>query len=159
VSGTLLGVLDFFPAETSARSRSSLWRHAVYYGLHHHAADAGPLACGQEDPGRRRGRTAETQSVHALSHRHTLFGADVFVATWLSRNGIIDTTWWATMMIVVTLTTGTVFVMWLGEQITERGVGNGISLLDLCRYRDRAAECGDADRRKVRSGDPMARSA
>lgn len=30
---------------------------------------------------------------------------------------------------VLTLTTGTVFVMWLGEQITERGVGNGISLI------------------------------
>ncbi len=52
-----------------------------------------------------------------------------FVATWLSRNQIISDTWWATAMIVVTLTTGTVFVMWLGEQITERGVGNGISLL------------------------------
>ncbi len=52
-----------------------------------------------------------------------------FVATWLSRNGIIESTWPATLMIVVTLTTGTIFVMWLGEQITERGVGNGISLL------------------------------
>lgn len=52
-----------------------------------------------------------------------------FVATWLSRNGIIQETWWATAMIVITLTTGTIFVMWLGEQITERGVGNGISLL------------------------------
>lgn len=52
-----------------------------------------------------------------------------FVATWLSRNGIIPETWAATAMIVVTLTTGTIFVMWLGEQITERGVGNGISLL------------------------------
>lgn len=52
-----------------------------------------------------------------------------FVATWLNRNGVIADTWWATAMIVVTLTTGTIFVMWLGEQITERGVGNGISLL------------------------------
>jgi preprotein translocase subunit SecY len=52
-----------------------------------------------------------------------------FVATWLSRNGIIENTWPATLMIVITLTTGTIFVMWLGEQITERGVGNGISLL------------------------------
>lgn len=52
-----------------------------------------------------------------------------FVATWLSRNGVIDETWWATIMVVITLTTGTIFVMWLGEQITERGVGNGISLL------------------------------
>src|SRR5690348_8821572 len=52
-----------------------------------------------------------------------------FVATWLSRNAIIPDTWPATIMVVVTLTTGTIFVMWLGEQITERGVGNGISLL------------------------------
>jgi preprotein translocase subunit SecY len=52
-----------------------------------------------------------------------------FVATWLSRNGIIENSWPASLMIVITLTTGTIFVMWLGEQITERGVGNGISLL------------------------------
>jgi preprotein translocase subunit SecY len=32
-------------------------------------------------------------------------------------------------MTVLTLTTGSVFIMWLGEQITERGVGNGMSLL------------------------------
>jgi preprotein translocase subunit SecY len=33
------------------------------------------------------------------------------------------------LMTVLTLTTGTAFVMWLGEQITDRGVGNGMSLL------------------------------
>lgn len=33
------------------------------------------------------------------------------------------------MVTVVTLVTGTMFLMWLGEQITERGVGNGISLI------------------------------
>ena len=33
------------------------------------------------------------------------------------------------LMTAVTLTTGTVFLMWLGEQITERGIGNGISLI------------------------------
>ena len=32
-------------------------------------------------------------------------------------------------MAVITLTTGTAFIMWLGEQITERGLGNGISIL------------------------------
>ena len=32
-------------------------------------------------------------------------------------------------LIVVTLTTGTVLLMWLGEQITKRGIGNGISIL------------------------------
>jgi len=52
-----------------------------------------------------------------------------FVATWLQNNGVLQPGWTASAMIVVTLTTGTIFVMWLGEQITERGVGNGISLL------------------------------
>src|ERR1700761_6060 len=33
------------------------------------------------------------------------------------------------IMTVITLTTGTAFIMWLGEQITDRGVGNGMSLL------------------------------
>src|SRR6185295_6498615 len=33
------------------------------------------------------------------------------------------------LMTVLTLTTGTAFIMWLGEQITERGIGNGMSLI------------------------------
>ncbi len=33
------------------------------------------------------------------------------------------------LLTMLTLTTGTIFVMWLGEQITERGIGNGISLI------------------------------
>jgi preprotein translocase subunit SecY len=43
---------------------------------------------------------------------------------------IVETPGWAfKAMTVLTLTTGTAFIMWLGEQITERGVGNGMSLL------------------------------
>jgi preprotein translocase subunit SecY len=37
--------------------------------------------------------------------------------------------WGFRLMTVLTLTTGTAFVMWLGEQITERGIGNGMSLI------------------------------
>ena len=37
--------------------------------------------------------------------------------------------WGFRFMCVLTLTTGTMFIMWLGEQITERGIGNGMSLL------------------------------
>src|SRR5881409_2770193 len=37
--------------------------------------------------------------------------------------------WGFRMMTVLTLTTGTCFIMWLGEQITERGIGNGLSLI------------------------------
>ncbi|MFY9619159.1 MAG: preprotein translocase subunit SecY [Pyrinomonadaceae bacterium] len=52
-----------------------------------------------------------------------------FVAHWLQINGVGAPTWSFMLTTVLTLTTGTIFVMWLGEQITERGVGNGISLL------------------------------
>src|SRR5215813_1329131 len=38
---------------------------------------------------------------------------------------------------VLTLTTGTVFIMWLGEQITERGIGNGVSLIIFSGIVDR----------------------
>jgi preprotein translocase subunit SecY len=51
------------------------------------------------------------------------------VARWLAANGVGEDTWGFLITTVITLTTGTIFVMWLGEQITERGVGNGISLL------------------------------
>jgi preprotein translocase subunit SecY len=37
--------------------------------------------------------------------------------------------WGFRLMTVLTLTTGSAFVMWLGEQITERGIGNGMSLI------------------------------
>ncbi|MBM4255147.1 MAG: preprotein translocase subunit SecY [Deltaproteobacteria bacterium] len=37
--------------------------------------------------------------------------------------------WEFRLMTVITLTAGTAFIMWLGEQITERGIGNGISLI------------------------------
>ncbi|MBI3076538.1 MAG: preprotein translocase subunit SecY [Deltaproteobacteria bacterium] len=37
--------------------------------------------------------------------------------------------WYFRLMTMITLTSGTAFIMWLGEQITERGIGNGISLI------------------------------
>src|SRR5689334_286179 len=37
--------------------------------------------------------------------------------------------WWYRIQTVLILTTGTLLLMWLGEQITERGIGNGISLV------------------------------
>jgi len=37
--------------------------------------------------------------------------------------------WGFRLMTMITLTSGTAFIMWLGEQITERGIGNGISLI------------------------------
>ncbi len=40
-----------------------------------------------------------------------------------------DAIWWYRIQTVIILTTGTMLLMWLGEQITERGIGNGISLV------------------------------
>ncbi len=42
---------------------------------------------------------------------------------------VLDPGWPFRFMTVITLVAGTAFLMWLGEQITERGVGNGISLI------------------------------
>lgn len=51
---------------------------------------------------------------------------------WLSRQkgGLVDNPdIWFQMLAVVTLTAGTIFLMWLGEQINEYGIGNGMSIL------------------------------
>jgi len=42
---------------------------------------------------------------------------------------VIEPGWSFRLMTVITLTAGTAFIMWLGEQITEKGIGNGISLI------------------------------
>jgi len=42
---------------------------------------------------------------------------------------VMDPGWSFRLMTMITLTSGTAFIMWLGEQITERGIGNGISLI------------------------------
>ncbi len=58
-----------------------------------------------------------------------------FMATWLSSQNtpgqqlVLDESGGFVAMTILTLTAGTCFLMWLGEQITEKGIGNGISLL------------------------------
>ena len=61
-----------------------------------------------------------------------------FIARWLEGNNegfrqfgqlVQDPGWGFRLMTMLSLTTGTAFIMWLGEQITERGIGNGISLI------------------------------
>jgi len=53
------------------------------------------------------------------------------IAVGLEKTGdfVINPGWGFRLMTMLTLTTGSAFIMWLGEQITERGVGNGMSLL------------------------------
>ncbi|MGE5126860.1 MAG: preprotein translocase subunit SecY [Betaproteobacteria bacterium] len=60
------------------------------------------------------------------------FGIAVYLERMTVSNQfrIVDNPGWGfRFMAVLTLTTGTCFIMWLGEQITERGIGNGMSLI------------------------------
>jgi preprotein translocase subunit SecY len=48
----------------------------------------------------------------------------------MSRSGVfIDNSWWFIAYAALAFVSGTVFLMWLGEQITDKGIGNGISLI------------------------------
>ena len=57
------------------------------------------------------------------------------ISRWMvSHEGVVAASlqghsFYFTSLVVVTVTTGTVFLMWLGDQISERGIGNGISLI------------------------------
>ncbi len=55
----------------------------------------------------------------------------LFIATALQRQGdfVLNPGFGFIALTMLTLTTGTAFIMWLGEQITERGIGNGMSLI------------------------------
>jgi preprotein translocase subunit SecY len=54
----------------------------------------------------------------------------VGIAIFLEQLGVVASPGMAfRLLTMITMTAGTVFVMWLGEQITERGIGNGISLI------------------------------
>ena len=59
----------------------------------------------------------------------TVQGYGVSVGLESSGNVVIDPGLFFKLTTVITLVAGTVFLMWLGEQITQRGIGNGISLI------------------------------
>jgi preprotein translocase subunit SecY len=75
------------------------------------------------------GRRKITQWTRYLT---VILGAlqSIGIAAILTRSGLVlHPGFGFDVMTVVTLTTGTAFIMWLGEQITDRGIGNGMSLL------------------------------
>jgi preprotein translocase subunit SecY len=75
------------------------------------------------------GRKKINQYTRFLTIVITAFQAPGFIAASIDPSArLYDTPfWWVTAIVI--LTSGTLFVMWLGERITDRGVGNGISLL------------------------------
>jgi preprotein translocase subunit SecY len=89
--------------------------------------------------------TKEGQQGQKKINQYTRYGTIVlsmvqsfFIARWLEGNNrsyaqygevVLNPGLAFELITMMTLTTGTTFVMWLGEQITERGIGNGISLI------------------------------
>ncbi len=60
------------------------------------------------------------------------FGTAVFLESINAGQGspVVPMPGWGFKLVtIITFTSGTIFIMWLGEQITERGIGNGISLI------------------------------
>lgn len=85
----------------------------------------------------------EGRAGHAKINQYTRVGTvflamvqSYFIALWLESptrfeglNIVMFPGWKFRILTMITLTCGTVFIMWLGEQIQERGIGNGISLI------------------------------
>ena len=61
------------------------------------------------------------------------FGYYTIIRSYDATTPMLDTAglpgWWAAIVIILCFTAGSAFVMWLGEQITEFGIGNGISII------------------------------
>jgi len=77
------------------------------------------------------GRRKINQITRVLTIVITAFQAPGYIASQIVNSpGVVPDSsgiWWFSTVLI--LTTGTVFVMWIGERITEKGIGNGISLL------------------------------
>lgn len=85
----------------------------------------------------------EGKAGHETINQYTRYGTIIlsviqsfFIALWLENperfqglTVVMQPGWGFRILTVLTLTTGTIFIMWLGEQIQERGIGNGISLV------------------------------
>ena len=116
--------------------------HAVHLGVDHHAADdlRRADARGAEE-GRRVGRGARSRSTRATARSALALFQSLGIALALegSPGLVIDPGFGFRLTAVVSLVAGTMFLMWLGEQITERGLGNGISILIFARHRRRPA--------------------
>lgn len=156
VAGTLLGVLDLFSGG-NFRTISVFALGVTPYITASIIMQLLPVLSPAVKKIQEEGEVGR-QKMNQWTRYSTVFLCAVqtfFVSTWLSRNQVIAETWWATAMIVVTLTTGTIFVMWLGEQITERGVGNGISLLIFAGIVIGLPRGIVQISERVRSGDPM----
>jgi preprotein translocase subunit SecY len=107
-------------------------RDAVHLGVDHRAADVDVYPSLSEAEEGRRSRPQADQPVHALSDASCwrLCSPTASPLACNERRGVVASRACSSLAsTVITLTGGTMFLMWLGEQITARGVGNGISLI------------------------------
>jgi preprotein translocase subunit SecY len=72
--------------------------------------------------------TQYTRYATVLLSMFQAYGYAMFLETQVP-GAVTNPGWPFRIMMILTLSTGAVFVMWLGEQVTERGIGNGMSLL------------------------------
>jgi preprotein translocase subunit SecY len=78
----------------------------------------------------------QSTGIIALAVRGQLFGN-------CAQKVIPDESVWSLAIVVATMTAGTAIIMWLGEMITERGVGNGMSILMFANIASRIPSEGN----------------
>ena len=135
------GVLDFFNMFSGGSLRADepdrARRDALHHRLDRHAAGDLAVADARRAQERGRERAQEDQPVYPLRHRRALHRSRAISWPWASRaagasegqSAVIDPGMMFRVTAVISLVGGTMFLMWLGEQITSRGIGNGISLI------------------------------
>ncbi len=69
----------------------------------------------------------QSTTLITVARSGALFGSNTGVAE--CSNLITNDAWYAILLMVITMTAGTGIIMWMGELVTERGIGNGMSLL------------------------------
>ncbi len=69
----------------------------------------------------------QSTTLITVARSGALFGANTGIPA--CNQLLSNDSWYAIMLMVITMTAGTGLIMWLGELVTERGVGNGMSLL------------------------------
>ena len=142
------GIMDYVSAFSGANIEPGHdlrpGHHALYLGLDHLPAPGQRLSAAGKAAKRRRDGPQENQRIHPLRHRVSLPGPKLGLHQrtcrrggsnidyhFLNNPGVRDSglqfSW--QLICVLTATAGTIFLMWLGEQIDEYGIGNGISLL------------------------------
>ncbi len=130
-TGTLFGLYDLFSGGGLRRATVFALGIMPYISASIVFQLAGPvfpvIEKMQRDEEGKKTLTQWTRYVTVVLCLFQAYGFGIF--TEQLPNAVAHPGWGFRMTTVLTLTTGGIFVMWLGEQITERGIGNGMSLL------------------------------